>query len=159
MPRKYSPHYYTTSSLNVETRQNGSMVSCYLCQILTLPSEYRSRNRDTSDWATFFQSSIVQFWWACANLSWQERHPVWSSAAVSASGFDVLYVQRCILHTLVITSGYCYLSIISNQSAHSPLTSDINKAFLSNQLPLTWYFLFFRPFSVNPRDGCAWQSQ
>ncbi len=39
-----------------------------------------------------------------------------------------------ILHTLVVTSGYlsyCCLSIISNQSAHSPLTSDINKAFSS----------------------------
>ncbi len=47
------------------------------------------------------------------------------------------------------------LSIISNQSAHSPLTSDINKAFLSKQLPLTGYFLFFGPFSVNPRDGCG----
>ncbi len=66
-----------------------------------------------------------------------------------------------ILHTLVVTSGYlsnCCLSIISNQSAHSPLTSDINKAFSSTQLLLTGYFLFFGPFSVNPRDGCAWQS-
>ncbi len=57
-----------------------------------------------------------------------------------------------ILHTLVVTSvylSYCCLSIISNQSAHSPLTSDINKAFLSTQLPLTGYFHFFWPFSVN----------
>ncbi len=28
-----------------------------------------SRNRDSSDQATFFQSSIIQFWWACANCS------------------------------------------------------------------------------------------
>ncbi len=71
-------------------------------------------------------------------------------------------VQRCILQILVVTSGYlsyCCLSIISNQSAHSPLTSDINKAFSSTQLPLTGYFLFFGPFSVNPRDGCVWKSQ
>ncbi len=63
-----------------------------------------------------------------------------------------------ILHTLVVTSGYfsyCRLSIISNQSVHSPLTSDIKKAFSSTQLPLTGYFIFFGPFSVNPRDGCA----
>ncbi len=63
-----------------------------------------------------------------------------------------------ILHTLVVMSGYlsyCCLSIISNQSAHSPLTSDINEAFSSTQLLLTEYFLFFGPFSVNPRDGCA----
>ncbi len=97
-------------------------------------------------------------------LSWQERHPVWSSAAVA----HLLQVSTyCafrdgILHTLVVTSGYlsyCCLSIISNQSAHSPLTSDINKAFPSTQLPLTGYFLFFRPFSVNLRDGCVWKSQ
>ncbi len=70
----------------------------------------------------------------------------------SASGFDVLSFQRCILHNLVVTSGYlsyCCLSIVSNQSVHSPLTSDFNKAFSSTQLSLTGYFLFFRPFSVN----------
>ncbi len=53
----------------VETPQDGSMLSCSLCQILTLPTECRSRNRDSSDKSTFFQSSIVQFWWACVNCS------------------------------------------------------------------------------------------
>ncbi len=100
----------------------------------------------------------------CAVLIWQERHPVWSSAA----GAHLLQGSMCcvfrdgILQILVVTSdylSYCCLSIISNQSAHSPLTSDINKAFSSTQLPLTGYFLFFRPFSVNPRDGCVWKSQ
>ncbi len=89
---------------------------------------------------------------------------MWSSAAVA----HLLQDSMCcafrdgILHTLVVTSdylNYCFLSIISNKSAHSPLTSDINKAFSSTQLPLTGYFLFFRPFSVNPRDGCAWKFQ
>ncbi len=95
-----------------------------------------------------FQSSIVQFWWSlcelyppCAVLIWPERHPVWSSAA----GVHLLQGSTCcefrdgILHTLVVTMcyvSYCYLSIISNQSVHSPLTSDINKAFSSTQLPL-----------------------
>ncbi len=46
------------------------MLSCSLHQILTLPSECCSRNRDSSDQATFFQSSIVQFWWACA-IGWR----------------------------------------------------------------------------------------
>ncbi len=48
--------------------------------------------------------------------------------------------RDAILYTLVVTSGYlshCCLSIISNHSAHSPLTSDTNKAFSSTQLPLT----------------------
>ncbi len=97
-------------------------------------------------------------------LSWQEQHPVWSSAAVAhlLQGLTCCAFRDCILHILVVTSGYlsyCCLSIISNQSAHSPLTSDINKAFSSIQLPLTGYFLFFGPCSVNPRDGCVWKFQ
>jgi len=50
------------------TRQDRSMLSCCLCQILTQPNECRSRNRDLSDQATFFQSSIVQFWWILASV-------------------------------------------------------------------------------------------
>ncbi len=86
----------------IETRQDVSMLSCSLCQILTLPSECRSRNRDSSDQATFFQSSIVRFWWVCVNcilcfLFLADRSGTgvvfccWSS---SASGFNVLCVQR-----------------------------------------------------------------
>ncbi len=80
---------------------------------------------------------------------------MWSSAA----GAHLLQGSMCcvfrdgILHVLVVTRGYlsyCCLSIISDQSANSPLTSDINKAFSSTQLPLTEYFLFFRPLPVNP---------
>ncbi len=63
------PHIITPPppAWTIETRQDGSMLSCSLCQILTLPSECCSRNRDSSDQATFFQSSIFQFWWTCAN--------------------------------------------------------------------------------------------
>ncbi len=85
---------------------------------------------------------------------------MWSSAAVAhlLQGSTCCAFRDGILHNLVVTSdylSYCCLSIISNHSAHSPLTSDINKAFSSTQLPLTGYFLFFGPFSVNSRDGCA----
>jgi len=85
---------------------------------------------------------------------------VWSSAALVhlLQGSTRCAFRDGILHTLVVMSdylSYCCLSIISNQSAHSPLTSDINKAFSFTQLQLTGYFLFFGPFSVNPRDGCA----
>ncbi len=85
---------------------------------------------------------------------------MWSSATVAhlLQGLTCCVFRDGILHTLVVMSGYlsyCCLSIISNQSAHSPLTSDINKAFSSTQLPFTGYFLFFVPFSVNSRDGCA----
>ncbi len=132
----------------VETRQDGSMLSCSLRQILTLPSECCSRNRDSSDQATFFQSSIVQFWWSGVNCSL--RVLFLSDRSGTRCGLLLLGLTCCVfrdgvLQMLVVTSGYlsyCCLSIISNQSVHSPLTSDINKAFSSTQLPLTGYFSF-----------------
>ncbi len=81
----------------------------------------------------------------CSYLTGAAPGVVFCCWSPSASGFDVLCVQRCILQILVVTSdylSYCCLSIISNQSVHSPLTSDINKAFSSTQLPLTGYFSF-----------------
>ncbi len=61
-------------------------------------------------------------------LSRQERHTEWSSAAVAhlLQGSTCCAFRDGIQHTLVIMSGYlsyCCLSIISNQCAHSPLTS------------------------------------
>ncbi len=67
--------------------------------------------------------------WIVASVScWQERHPVWSSAAAAhlLQGSTYFALRDGILHTLVVMSGYlsyCCLSIISNQSAHYPLTS------------------------------------
>ncbi len=71
-----------------------------------------------------------------------------SSAAVAhlLQGSTCCVFRDGILHTLVCNEWLFEL----NTS-----TFDINKAFSSTQLPLTGYFLFFRPFSVNPRDGCA----
>ncbi len=56
---------------------------------------------------------------------------MWSSAAVAhlLQGLMCCAFRDGILHTLVVSSGYlscCCFSIISNESAHSPLTSDIN---------------------------------
>ncbi len=53
---------------------------------------------------------------------------MWSSAAEAhlLQGLTCCVFRDGILHTLVVTSGclwYCCLSIISNQSAHSALTS------------------------------------
>ncbi len=148
----------------VETRQDGSMLSCSLRQILTLPSECRSRNRDSSDQATFFQSSIVQFWRACVNCSL--RFLFLADRSGTRCGLLLQGSTCCVqrwysaylgcnewLFELLLPFYHLY------QSAHSPLTSDINKAFSSTQLPLTGYFLFFGSFSVNPRDGCVWKSQ
>ncbi len=72
---------------------------------------------------------------------------MWFSAAVAhlLQGSTCCAFRDGILHTLVVTSGYlsyCCLYIISNQSANSPLTPDINKALSSTQVPLIGYFLF-----------------
>jgi len=70
VPRKYPPHHYTTTiSLNRWYKAGWIHAFMLFTLILTLPSACCSRNRDSSDQATFFQSSIVQFWWACANCS------------------------------------------------------------------------------------------
>ncbi len=157
-----------------EPLRQGRMDPCFhvlYAKFWLKPSECRSRNGGSSDQATFFQSSIVQFWWACVNCILRvlflsdrsgTRCGLLLLAAHLLQGLMCCVFRDGLLQILVVTSdylSYCCLSIISNQSAHSPLTSDINKAFSSTQLPLTGYFLFFRPFSVNPRDGCVWKSQ
>jgi len=88
-------------------------------------------------------------------------------------GIDILIVSlikdisepvstNALLHTSVVTSGYFSQSCSSIsliQSAHSPLTSSINKAFSPTGLPHTGCFSLFTPFFVNPRNGCALKSQ
>ena len=129
----------------MDTRQDGSMLSCFLRQILTLPSECRSWNRFSSNQATFFQSSIVQFWWDCANCSLSFL--LLAERSGTRCGLLLLQpicfkVRRVVQRWYSAYLGcgylsYCCLSIISNHSAHCPLTSDINKAFSSTELPLT----------------------
>ncbi len=132
------------------------MLSCSLHQILTLHLNVTAEIETRQRFYNLLLSSFGESVWivssvCCSYLT--GAAPVWSSAA----GVHLLQGSMCcvfrdgILQILVVTSGYlsyCCLSIISNQSVHSPLTSDINKAFSSTQLPLTGYFLFFRPFSV-----------
>ncbi len=134
--------YHLNVAAEIETHQTRQRFPIFYCPIL---------------------ESLCKLYPPFPVLSWQEWHPVWSSAAEAhlLQGSTCCVFRDVIRHILVVTSGYlsyCCLSIISKQSAHSPLISDI-KAFSSTQLPLTGYFLFISPFSVNPRDGCAWKSQ
>ncbi len=72
-PKAYqenTPHHYTTTT-SLNRWEKAGWIHAFM---LFMPnsdstSECRSRNQDSSDQATFFQSSIVQFRWACANCS------------------------------------------------------------------------------------------
>ncbi len=92
-------------------------------------------NSDPTIWMSQQKSRLIlvilcELYPTCPVLSWQERHPVWSSAAEAhlLQGSTCCVFRDGILHILVVTSGYlsyCCLSIISNQSAILlwPLTS------------------------------------
>ncbi len=96
------PHTITPpSAWTVETRQDGSMLSCALRQILTLPSECRSINRDSSDQATsiFYCLILVRPVPIVASVSsyyltGAAPNVVFCCCSPSASGFDMWYVQR-----------------------------------------------------------------
>ncbi len=65
---------------------------------------------------------------------------MWYSAAVA--GLFCAF-RDTLPHISVVTSGYSCLSISSNQSGYSPLTSGNSKVFLPTELPFTGYLLFF----------------
>ncbi len=132
------PHTITPSppAWTVETRQDGSMLSCSLRQILTLHlnvaaeiKTHQTRQRFSNLLLSNFGESV----WiiasvSCSCLTGAAPGVVFCSCSTSASGFDVLCVQRWCSAYLGCNEcffffSYCCLSIISNQSVHSPLTS------------------------------------
>ncbi len=83
---------------------------------------------------------------------------MWSSAAVAhlLQGSTYSLFRDGILHTLLLTSGYlsyCYLSIISNQSAHSPLTST-RHLFISFSL-FSFSLFTFLVLQLNENQKCC----
>ncbi len=134
------PHTITppTPAWTVETRQDGSMLSCSLHQILNVAAEietHQTRQRFYNLLLYNFGESVwIVVSVSCSQLTGAAPGVVFCCCNPSASVFDVCVFRDGILHTLVVTSdylSYCCLSIISKQSAHSHLTSDINKVFSS----------------------------
>ena len=156
LPRKHSPPLAWT----IDTRQIWSMDSCCFRQILSLTSECLSRNCDSSD-LRFSRLQLV--WWACAHCSLSflfldDRTGTWHGLLLpSASRFNMCILRSFSGHhnctQLSVYLSCCSLSVNSNQSGHSPLTSLNNKMFLSAELPLTRCFFDFRfDFWVNSSD-------
>ncbi len=135
-------------------------LSCSLRQILTLSSECNSRNPDSSHVSNLLLSNFGDPVWIVASVSCSyltEWQPVWFSAA----GTHLLQGSTCCVFRYVFCRTWLviWVTVVFLSSLTSPFSSDINKALSSTQLPLTGYFIFFGPFSVNPRDGCVWKSQ
>ncbi len=136
VPIKYPPHHYTTTtSLNRWDKAGWIHAFMFFLQILTLHlnvaaeiETHQTRQRFSNLLLSNFCEPVQIVAKLFPVLSWQERHPVWSSTAVAhlLQGSTCCTFRDGILHTLIVMSGYlsyCCLSIISNQSAHSPLTS------------------------------------
>lgn len=96
---------------------------------LKWPSQRRSWNRYSPDQPRFFQSSIVQYWWACVNC----RHAIHFSARVQQKG--------SLGRVTAFSDGPCFGS--SDDCPFWPLTSGINTAFHTTPQPLTGYSLSF----------------
>ncbi len=167
VPRKYPPHTITPPppAWTVEDKAGWSMLSCSLHQIRPYIWMLQQKSRLIRP-ATFYNLLLSSFGdpvWivfsvCCSYLTGAAPGVVFCCWSPSASGFDMLCIQTMYSAYLGRLLSYCSLSIIANQSVNSPLTLTSQDIFI-HTTAATGYFLFFRPFSVNSRDGCVWKSQ
>lgn len=119
-------------------------------------------------------SFIVQFlarpytlWPQFPAPSWQEWHPMCSSAAVSHwisfisrvvySETMVLCIPRLLLWLIWVTVAFLW-PLASTRFLH-PETRLSSQSDAQKIFSLFWYFIGISVFSLKPRDSCAWQSQ
>jgi len=164
VPRKYSPHHYSTSSLN-QCYKAGWIHAFFTLNsdptILTLQQKSRL-NTPGNTFLIFYCPVLGSLCELLYSLSFQFLSDRSVTGVCSAAGALLLQgLTCCVFRDALLHLGCNSLFELIlffyqlNQSDHSPLTSGINKAFSPTILPLTAYFLFFGPFSVKPRDGCV----
>jgi len=163
--KKTSPHHYNTSLHS--GIHDGFMLSFCSCQILTL-SECLNRNRDSSDQATFFQSSAVQFWRALSNCSLfflsvvemsGTQCGVFCCCSQSTSRLCVLWLHKCFAAYLGCNEWLFQSKLLFYQlESVGPFSSDIlhQEGIFAHMTAAYWmFFPFLKPFFVNTRNGCA----
>lgn len=95
-----APHTITPpSAWTIDIRQDGAMISCYLHQILTLPSRCCSRHQT-------LQTSFFQFWWACTNCSFlfliDKSGTQCGLLLLQSTCFKVQHIKDALLHILIV---------------------------------------------------------
>ncbi len=123
VPRKYPPHHYTTTSLNRWVKDPCFHVLYvkfwpYHLNVAAEIKTHQTRQRFSNLLLSNFGEPVR----IVASVSDRSS----TRCGLLLQGSMCCAFRDGILHTLVVTSGYlsyCCLSIISNQSAHSPLTS------------------------------------
>ncbi len=133
--KKIPPHHYTTStSLNHWDKAGWSMLSCSLHQILTLHltvAEIKTPQTRQRFYNLLLSSFGESVWIVssvcCSYLTGAAPGVVFCCWSPSASGFDVLCVQRCILQILVVNEWFIWVTVAFLSSltslVHSPLIS------------------------------------
>ena len=142
-------------------RINDMMSRTYSCRRREVVGQSMHVAEFKERWPALFDPFQVNKLTVTMFVIWSQVDSSMGRASLMQYSFKTHSYVLCLhlVSTLLCDNTYIWVTVILNPSAHSLMTSDINKAFSSTQRPLTGYFLFFGLFSVNPRDGCAWKSQ
>lgn len=118
-------------------KQDGSMLSFCLCQILIPPSDAEIKTHHTR------QTFIIQFQWTCLNCSFSfwslaDKGGTWCGRLLLQLYFRVLH-SEINLHTFEVMNrylNYCCLTISWKQYGHSPTKT--------SELPLSFFGQFLK---------------